>query len=148
MNVRKARKNDAEQITQFQILMARETEKMELDIEVVRRGVAGVFAEPARGTYWVVEAKVQLLGSMLVIPEWSDWRCGTVLWIHSLYIKPPARKQGLFRLLYQNLKQQVIQDPNLKGLRLYVDKTNSVAREVYEKLGMNRDHYEMYEWLK
>ena len=148
MNVRKARTDEAEQIAQFQILMAQETEGMALDTEIVRRGVAGVFAEPTRGTYWVVEAEGKLLGSMLVIPEWSDWRCGTVLWIHSLFIQPPARKRGLFRLLYQNLKQQVIQNPNLKGLRLYVDKTNTVAREVYEKLGMNRDHYEMYEWLK
>lgn len=148
MNVRIARQDETEQITQFQILMARETEGLELDIKVVRQGVAGVFAEPTRGTYWVVEAEGQLLGSMLVIPEWSDWRCGTVLWIHSLFIQPPARKRGVFRQLYENLKQQVIQDPNLKGLRLYVDKTNSVAREVYEKLGMNRDHYDMYEWLK
>ena len=148
MNVRKARPEEAEQIAQFQILMARETEGIALDIEIVRRGVAAVFAQPTRGTYWVVEAQGHLLGSTLVIPEWSDWRCGTVLWIHSLYIQPAARQRGLFRLLYQNLKQQVTQNPNLKGLRLYVDKTNTVARQVYEKLGMNRDHYEMYEWLK
>ncbi len=148
MNVREARPDEAEQIAQFQILMARETEGMTLDIEIVRRGVAGVFAQPARGTYWVIEDKGELLGSTLVIPEWSDWRCGIVLWIHSLYIQPANRKQGLFRQLYQHLKQQVSQEPDLKGLRLYVDKTNSVAQEVYEKLGMNRDHYEMYEWLK
>jgi len=34
------------------------------------------------------------------------------------------------------------------GLRLYTDKSNRQAREIYEKLGMNKEHYHLYEWLK
>ena len=34
------------------------------------------------------------------------------------------------------------------GLRLYVDKTNTSAQEVYTRLGMSKEHYELYEWLK
>ena len=30
---------------------------------------------------------------------------------------------------------------------LYVDKTNTSAQKVYEKLGMENHHYEMYEWM-
>jgi len=29
-----------------------------------------------------------------------------------------------------------------------VDKQNKSAQKIYEKLGMSKDHYEMYEWLK
>jgi predicted GNAT family acetyltransferase len=39
-------------------------------------------------------------------------------------------------------------DPDLRGIRLYVDKTNAVAKAVYQKLGMNGEHYQMYEWMK
>ena len=121
---------------------------MELDREVVCRGVRGVFDEPARGTYWIATEDGRILGVLLVIPEWSDWRNATVLWIHSLYVVPDARGQGVFKRLYMNLKEQVERSPELAWIRLYVDKTNQSAQNIYQKLGMSKDHYEMYEWLK
>ncbi len=96
----------------------------------------------------MAEEKGKVVGVLLAIPEWSDWRNGTVLWIHSLYIIPQARRQGVFKKLYLNLKKQVEQAPELMGLRLYVDKRNKSAQEVYEKLGMSKEHYDLYEWLK
>ncbi len=137
-----------ERIVELQLRMAQETEGLRLDRDVVSRGVRGVFQEPARGTYWVAEEKGEILGMLLAIPEWSDWRNGTVLWVHSLYVIPQARRRGVFKKLYLNLKKQVEQSPELMGLRLYVDKTNKPAQEVYEKLGMSKEHYELYEWLK
>ncbi len=148
IDIRKAKLSDSEHIVELQLQMARETEGLELDKTVVRKGVHGVFREPARGTYWVAEEKDKVLAVLLAIPEWSDWRNGTVLWIHSLYIIPQARRQGVFKKLYLNLKKQVERSPELMGLRLYVDKQNKSAQEVYEKLGMNKHHYELYEWLK
>ena len=144
----KGRLSDLERIVELQLRMAQETEGLGLDRDVVSRGVQGVFQEPARGTYWVAEEKGKLLGMLLAIPEWSDWRNGTVLWVHSLYVIPEARRRGVFKKLYLNLKKQVEQSPELMGLRLYVDKTNKPAQEVYERLGMNKHHYELYEWLK
>ena len=148
IEIRKGRLSDLECIVELQLRMAQETEGLRLDRDVVSRGVQGVFQEPARGTYWVAEEKGELLGMLLAIPEWSDWRNGTVLWIHSLYVIPEARRRGVFKKLYLNLKKQVEQSPELMGLRLYVDKTNKPAQEVYEKLGMSKEHYELYEWLK
>jgi len=95
-----------------------------------------------------VEEKGKVLEVLLAIPEWSDWRNGTVLWIHSLYIIPQARGREVFKKLYLNLKKQVEQSSELMRLRLYVDKRNKSAQEVYQKLGMNKHHYELYEWLK
>ncbi len=148
IEIRKGKLSDLERIVELQVRMAQETEELGLDKTVVGRGVHGVFQEPARGTYWVAEEKGKVVGVLLAIPEWSDWRNGTVLWIHSLYIIPEARGQGVFKKLYLNLKKQVEQAPELMGLRLYVDKRNKSAQEVYEKLGMNKHHYELYEWLK
>jgi GNAT superfamily N-acetyltransferase len=148
IEIHKGRLSDLERIVELQLLMAQETEGLTLDRDVVSKGVRGVFHEPARGTYWVAEEKDELLGVLLAIPEWSDWRNGTVLWVHSLYVIPQARRRGVFKKLYLNLKKQVEQSPELMGLRLYVDRTNKPAQEVYEKLGMSKEHYELYEWLK
>jgi GNAT superfamily N-acetyltransferase len=148
IKIREAIPSDSERIVELQLRMAKETEGLELDRNIVIKGVRGVFEEPARGTYWVAEEDGQVLGVLLTIPEWSDWRNGTVLWICSLYIVPEARKRGVFKKLYLSLKRQVEQSDELRGLRLYVDKQNKSAQQVYEKMGMNKDHYELYEWLK
>jgi GNAT superfamily N-acetyltransferase len=148
IKIRKGKPGDVNDIAELQIQMARETEGLKLDKEAVSRGVRGIFRKPARGTYWIAEETGNILGVLLAIPEWSDWRNGTVLWIHSLYIVPQARGQGVFKKLYLNLKKQVEQSPKLMGLRLYVDKRNKSAQEVYEKLGMSKEHYDLYEWLK
>ncbi len=148
IEIREGKLSDSENIVELQLRMAQETEGLQLDRNVVSRGVRSVFEEPARGTYWIAEEKGNVLGVLLAIPEWSDWRNATVLWIHSLYVIPEARGQGVFKKLYLNLEKQVEQSPDLAGIRLYVDKQNKSAQKVYEKLGMNKHHYELYEWLK
>ncbi len=148
VEIRKGERHDLGRIVEFQMRMAEETEGFKLDREVVIEGVRGVFEEPTRGTYWVAEQDGEILGVCLAIPEWSDWRNGTVLWIHSLYVVPEARGHGVFKKLYGYLKKQVEESPGLMGLRLYVDKKNRLAQGVYERLGMSKDHYELYEWLK
>ena len=148
IEIRKAKSSDSDRIVELQLKMAQETEGLDLNRDVVSKGVCCVFQEPARGTYWVGEEKGEIVAVLLAIPEWSDWRNGTVLWIHSLYVVPEARGRGVFKKLYLNLKRQVEKSPELVGLRLYVDKQNKSAQKIYEKLGMSRDHYELYEWLK
>jgi len=148
IEIRKGKLSDVERIVELQLQMARETEGLQLDRPTVTKGVRGVFQKPDRGTYWVAEENDKVLAVFLAIPEWSDWRNATVLWIHSLYVIPQARKKGVFGKMFRNLKQQVEQSLELAGLRLYVDKQNKPAQKVYEKLGMNKHHYELYEWLK
>jgi GNAT superfamily N-acetyltransferase len=148
IEIRKAKLSDSEHIVELQLKMAQETEGLELNKNIVSKGVRAVFEHPAHGTYWIAEEKDDILGVLLAIPEWSDWRNGTVLWIHSLYVIPEARRRGVFKKLYLNLKEQVEHSPELVGLRLYVDRQNKSAQEIYDKLGMNKDHYELYEWLK
>ena len=146
--MRPARPEDAPAISGFQLLMARETEGMELDPETVDRGVRAVFADLARGEYLVAEAAGRLVGCLMVTSEWSDWRNGTVLWIQSLYVVPELRGHGVYRALWEHLQARVQAASDLMGIRLYVDKRNTVAQRVYERLGMTREHYELFEWMK
>ena len=85
---------------------------------------------------------------LMTVPEWSDWRNGTVLWVHSVYVVPEARRQGVFTAMYGHLRSAVERSDDLVGLRLYVDRANEPAQRVYEAMGMSRDHYHLYEWLK
>ena len=50
--------------------------------------------------------------------------------------------------MFEFIKSTVLdQATDFRGIRLYVDKTNNIAQKVYEKLGMENQHYEMYEWM-
>lgn len=139
---------DIDTIADFQVKMAFETENMKLDPEVVNLGVTAVMDDPSKGKYWLAEADGEVAACLLTVPEWSDWRNGTVLWIHSVYVKPEFRKKAVFKSLYNHLKEMVQESRDLRGLRLYVDKTNLNAQKVYESLGMSGEHYHLYEWMK
>ena len=140
---------DIDTIADFQVKMAYETENgLELDPPTVVLGVTAVMDDPSKGKYWVAEINGEVAGCLLTVPEWSDWRNGTVLWVHSVYVKPAFRKQGIYKALYLHLKDMVSTSSDLRGIRLYVDKTNIRAQQVYENLGMSGEHYHLFEWMK
>lgn len=148
MIIRKATDTDSESIVEFQLAMAWETEQLRLDESTVIKGVAAVFADLSKGTYYVAETEGKVVGSLLTTFEWSDWRNGTVLWIQSVYVRPEYRKRSIFSRLYRHIQELVATNPDLRGIRLYADKTNTPAHDVYEHLGMTAEHYQMYEWMK
>lgn len=139
---------DIDIIADFQCKMAQETENLALDLATVISGVSAVMDDPSKGKYWIAEKAGEVVGCLLTVNEWSDWRSGTVLWIHSVYVLPALRKNGVFKSLYLHLKTMVEEDSSLRGLRLYVDKSNSAAQGVYQSLGMSKEHYHLFEWLK
>jgi GNAT superfamily N-acetyltransferase len=148
VRIRPAVPADADTIADFQLRMARESEGLALDLSTVRAGVGAVFDDPTKGRYWVAEADGRIVAVLLAIPEWSDWRNAAVLWIHSLYVVPEARRRGVFRRLYSHLRNLVERSPGLAGLRLYVAKRNYRAHKAYDAVGMTREHYHLYECLK
>lgn len=148
IEIRPAVPGDAEAIVDFQIRMARETEELELEPEVVDRGVRAVLDDSMKGQYWVADSGGHLVGSLLTTYEWSDWRDGTVLWVQSVYVVPALRGRGIYRRLYEHLRDRVLASPDLRGIRLYVDRRNLAAQRIYVRLGMSREHYEMFEWMK
>lgn len=148
MIIRNANQEDIPDVVSFQLAMALETEQLVLNTETVGKGVAAVFKDPSRGSYYVAELEGKVIGSLLTTYEWSDWRNGTVLWIQSVYVLPQHRRKGVYRQLYAYLQQMVLADPNLRGIRLYADISNVSAHQTYKRLGMNADHYQTFEWMK
>jgi GNAT superfamily N-acetyltransferase len=147
VHYREAVPADASAIIEFQLAMARETEELELDRGILTSGVNAVFADPALGRYYVAEDEDRVIGSLMITYEWSDWRNGMVWWIQSVYVIPEFRRRGIYAGLYMHVKT-LVEQSTVRGIRLYVDKRNTAAQEVYTRLGMNGEHYQVFEWMR
>lgn len=145
MEIRIAREDDVPALVEFNQAMALETEHKTLDSNVLTAGVSAVFGDPAKGFYVVVEDVETVAAGLMVTTEWSDWRNGWFWWIQSVYVRPEYRGRGLYGKMYEFVKGKADISGNVCGFRLYVEKDNEKAQRVYEKLGMDRTNYLMYE---
>ena len=142
--VREAQLKDAQFIADANYAMALETEEFELDKPTVLAGVKAVFANEARGSYLIAEIEGQAIGCLLLTYEWSDWRNKQTAWIQSLYVLPEFRGQGAFKKMFDKVESRVTSG-EFAGVRLYVDRTNTKAQGVYKRLGMDGEHYMLFE---
>ena len=145
--IRKAAPSDTSSIIDFQLKMAWETEELKLDPETIKKGVNAVFENNSRGQYYVAEEDGNLIASLLITNEWSDWRNCNVWWLQSVYVLPEYRRHGVFRQMYNHIRL-LAEKNDIAGLRLYVETKNSAAKKTYESLGMSSEHYSFYEWMR
>ncbi len=143
--IRRATVADAAVITDYNRRMALETEGKVLEAEVVSRGVAAGLADPRKALYFVAEEEGEVHGQMMITTEWSDWRNGWMWWIQSVYVRPESRRRGVFRALYEHAQEAACRDPEVIGLRLYVERDNEVAQQTYRRLGMEHTPYRILE---
>lgn len=144
MVIRPATSNDAPTIASFQIAMALETENKTLQSDTVETAVLAVINDPGKGFVLVIEVNDQVVGSLMVTNEWSDWRNFNIWYIQSVFIVKEHRGQGLFKQMYQHVLDIAPQN-GVQMVRLYVETENLKAQKAYESLGMKRMPYFMYE---
>src|SRR5215211_2165944 len=147
MNIRSAKSDDSSALVEFNQAMALETEGKHLDAQILQSGVEAVFHDEKKGFYVVAEEDARIVGGLMITFEWSDWRDSWFWWIQSVYILPEVRGRGIYRQLYNFVKQMAREKEDVCGFRLYVEKENESAQKVYEKLGMEETYYLMYEEL-
>ena len=143
--VRFANGRDADILTEFNILMARETEGKTLAPEVVGSGVKHLLQNHRNGFYVVAEKKDDVVGSLMVTSEWSDWRDGIFWWFQSVYVSSEYRRQGIFKKLFDHVEALAVERGNVCGFRLYVERNNRDALETYTAMGLKETPYKMYE---
>jgi GNAT superfamily N-acetyltransferase len=143
LSIRQATPADAATIVDFNRRMALETEDKMLDPQVLAGGVAAALADPHKAVYFVAEEDRHILGQVSVTLEWSDWRNGWLWWFQSVYVRPEARRRGVFKALYEHVYAAARADPQVIGLRLYVEKENHSAQQTYLRLGMEWTPYLM-----
>jgi GNAT superfamily N-acetyltransferase len=143
--IRSATPADHAVVTQFNLLLALETERLVLDQSVVSEGVRAILGDAAKGLYFVAETNAQVVGQVMITYEWSDWRNGNIWWLQSVYVRQDQRARGAFRQLFQFVKGQAEQTPGVCGIRLYMHSGNQRARQVYANLGFEFTEYEVFE---
>lgn len=143
--VRAAASADADLIVEFNLAMARETEHRELDHDVVARGVRRVLADATLGLYFIAERGGQRVGQLMLTREFSDWRDGLFWWIQSVYVRPDARRVGVYAALHRHVEHAARTAGDVCGLRLYVERDNAVAHRTYARLGMSPTSYALFE---
>ena len=144
VTVRPAGIGDLEVLVQSNLRLADETEAVQLDPPTVTIGIRALLEGRAPGRYWVAEIGGHVVGQLLVTFEWSEWRNRMVWWIQSVYVAPSARRHGVLRTLYEHVRREAVAS-GVGGLRLYVHTSNTDAQRAYAALGMNGDHYRVFE---
>ncbi|MEM7674797.1 MAG: GNAT family N-acetyltransferase [Myxococcota bacterium] len=142
--IRPATIADLEAIVAANISMAAETENVTLDPQKITPGVAALLEGKATGHYYVGTVDEHVVAQTMITFEFSDWRNADVWWIQSVYVTPEHRRQGWYRRLYEYVQKEA-KEAGAAGIRLYVDKRNISAQAVYTRLGMDAEHYQMFE---
>lgn len=124
--------------------LAWETEDKRLDAATLEKGLTHLLQDPSKGFYIIVEVEGRPVGNLMITVEWSDWRNAPMWWFQSVYILPDFRGQHLFSLMYNYIRDRA-RTEGARVLRLYVEKENVRAQQVYAAMGMAESHYLMYE---
>ncbi len=147
LEIRLAVPSDLETLVEHNIHLAVETEDKPLNRETVTKGVTALLSDPTKGRYFVAVSEGAIIGQLMHTYEWSDWRNGNIWWLQSVYISQTHRRRGVFRQLFEHLWKEAERDPDVVGVRLYVEVENLAAQETYRNMGLCQPGYFVMERL-
>ncbi len=147
ITIRAALPSDLETVVEYNRRLAWETESKELSLPKLRAGVAAAQADPQKARYFLAEVDGTVAGQLMLTREWSDWRNGDIWWIQSVYVASDFRRRGVFTALFRHVEQLARSQPDVVGVRLYVEERNHAAQQVYAALGMKPAGYLVLESL-
>lgn len=118
--------------------MAYETENKDLKEDIVRPAVDKLLEYPDYGQYFLIIDNLNktFCGMNMITYEFSIPQNDIIVWIQSVYVSDNYRNQGLFRKLLQENESYIkSKDIYEKRVKLYMEKDNTKAGQVYSKLG-------------
>jgi GNAT superfamily N-acetyltransferase len=145
LSIRPATTDDLPTLVDFNCRLAEETEHKRLDGETIARGVRRALSQPQLCRYFVAEREGAIVGQAMITLELTDWRDGVLWWFQSVYVAEPHRASGVFRALFEHIAALAQADPEVRGLRLYVEQGNARAQRVYEQMGLQPSGHVVYE---
>lgn len=151
ITIRPACLEDSPILAEFNQKLAAESENKELDPDTIAAGVSALLGDEAKGRYLVACLEGgEIIGQLMHTREWSDWRNGEIWWLQSVYVVASFRRRGVFRRLHEELEamaQRAV--PRVVGLRLYVERDNEVAQNVYRRRLLNdAGYFVMEKWFE
>ncbi len=158
ITIREATELDIPLIIHFNHQTMLETENLDLPENLREHGVKNVFKMKSKYFKYFIAlsdpkppekaGQIQIpVGIFMIQPEWSDWRGKWVVWLHSVYIVPQFRGQGIFDKMQNFLETTLRADPDVIGMRLYVECNNGRAKKAYLRANYNDQHYDLFEKL-
>jgi len=144
MFIRLATLDDAKNIAENNVLLANESENLEIPFETTLDGIKGVISDPGKGFYLIVEEDDIIIGQMMITFEWSDWKNKTIWWLQSVYVKENYRIKGIFKHLIKEMNNMASEN-NVDIIRLYVHNDNINAIQTYRHMGMKKKPYTIYQ---
>lgn len=136
MEIRSANLEDSEILAQFILNIAYETEGVNLDFQVVLRGISYLYGQPSKGKYYVAEINNEIAGCLMVTSQWVDFKAIYYYYIVSAYTKIEYRGRGVFKGLYSHVVELLKADAGC--LRIYAENNNEKAINAYKKVGMSQ----------
>lgn len=149
IRVRPAVPADLPSLVAFGTALALETEGRLLQKDILNDGILTMLSAPQHGRFIVAEItreeQRRVIAQLMVTYEWSDWRNAVFWWVQSVYVDPVWRRQGVYRAMHEYLIAQTKANPDICGIRLYVEQHNRIAQTVYQRLGLSPSGYIVYE---
>jgi hypothetical protein len=145
---REALPADAEEIAILQLELERQASGRSFGIETCRRGVRAVLENSSKGRYYVATSGRQIAVCLLAVPEWCDWRNGTVWRIPGASVLPAHHGEKLLPGLIDFVKALAMVEPGVHGIRLSVGAKDYPAKNAYARLGFVSVDRDALEWLK
>ncbi len=144
INIRKANSSDITILVHNNQALARETEALELNENILRDGIKQALKRN-ECHYFVAIIDGKVVGQTMITYEWSDWRNGIIWWVQSVYVHRNYRRRGVFRNLFLHIESLARNHPQVKAIRLYVMNNNKTGQHTYKSLGMNNSGYIIFE---
>ena len=144
INIRKANSSDITILVHNNQALARETEALELNENILRDGIKQALKRN-ECHYFVAIIDGKVVGQTMITYEWSDWRNCIIWWVQSVYVHRNYRRRGVFRNLFLHIESLARNHPQVKAIRLYVMNNNKTGQHTYKSLGMNNSGYIIFE---
>ena len=127
INIRKANSSDITILVHNNQALARETEALELNENILRDGIKQALKRN-ECHYFVAIIDGKVVGQTMITYEWSDWRNGIIWWVQSVYVHRNYRRRGVFRNLFLHIESLARNHPQVKAIRLYVMNNNKTGQ--------------------
>ena len=144
MIIQKAQQQHISQLASNNVLLAKESEGLTIDIATSNAGVKAVVTDQTKGFYLIALEGKKIVGQLMITYEWSDWRNKQMWWIQSAYVHLQWRQKGVFTQLLHAVKERAQKD-GIFELKLYVHIHNTRAISAYEEMKMQQAPYHIYQ---
>ena len=117
--------------------LAEESENKKLDRELIYQSVSELINTPNFGFYQISSLGDVICGMNLVTYEYNIESSKKVIWLQTVYVNKEHRSKGVFKGLLRKLCEitKSTNDNFHNTLKLYMERDNKIAHQVYLKSG-------------